>query len=81
MFVSVECKKSKIKKKTKQFSRDVISLFAAEFVGTGLLIFLGCMGCISGVGEDVITHHAGSLTFGLVVMMIIQVTIQRYIIY
>lgn len=60
-------------KKPKQFSKDKLAIFFAEFMGTGILVFLGCMGCITGVNESVTTHHMGSLTFGLVVMMVIQV--------
>lgn len=61
-------------KKPKQFSKDKLAIFFAEFVGTGILVFLGCMGCINGVNEDVATHHMASLSFGLVVMMVIQVS-------
>lgn len=60
-------------KKPKQFSKDKLAIFLAEFVGTGILVFLGCMGCIGGVNEQVTTHHLSSLSFGLVVMMVIQV--------
>lgn len=65
-------------KKPKQFSKDNLAIFFAEFVGTAILVFLGCMGCINGVGEPKATHHMSSLSFGLVVMMIIQVREKSY---
>lgn len=77
--LSVE-KSSEKKKKPKQFSKDKLAIFFAEFVGTGILVFLGCMGCINGVNEDLATHHMSSLSFGLVVMMVIQVSIVKKLI-
>lgn len=68
-----ECKK-RPKRKIKQFSRDKIILFLAEFVGTGILMFLGCMGCIAGFDEVAPAHQLSSLSFGLVVMLVIQVS-------
>lgn len=51
-----------------------IAMFVAEFVGTGLLMFLGCMGCIINYeNEPETTHHMPSIAFGLTVMTIIQV--------
>lgn len=51
---------------------DVISLFLAELLGTALLMFLGCMSCIS--WDDVPPSPLqGSLAFGMVVMLIITV--------
>lgn len=66
-------KAPKKSKKPKQFSKHKLAIFFAEFVGTGILVFLGCMGCINGVDESLATHHMSSLSFGLVVMMVIQV--------
>lgn len=43
----------------------------AELVGTGMLVFLGCMGCIAGLGV-VPPHLQITLTFGLAVMVVIQ---------
>lgn len=45
----------------------------AELVGTGMLVFLGCMGCIAGLGV-VPPHLQITLTFGLAVMVVIQVS-------
>lgn len=49
---------------------EKLSIFLAELIGTGLLVFLGCMGCIAWPGN---THLQMTINFGLVVMMIIQV--------
>ncbi|KAJ3654971.1 hypothetical protein Zmor_014121 [Zophobas morio] len=48
------------------------TMFVAEVIGTGLLMFLGCMGCINTYDEAAISHHFGGITFGLTVMLIIQ---------
>lgn len=45
----------------------------AELIGTGMLVFLGCMGCIAGLGV-VPPHLQITLTFGLAVMVVIQVS-------
>ncbi|CAG9863152.1 unnamed protein product [Phyllotreta striolata] len=49
-----------------------LALFASEFLGTGLLMFLGCMGCIPQVDDPPAFHHLSSLSFGLVILLIIQ---------
>lgn len=49
----------------------------AELIGTGILVFLGCMGCVAGLGV-VPPHLQITLTFGLAVMVVIQVS--RYLI-
>lgn len=56
----------------KQGTPKALSLFAAEFLGTGLMMFLGCMGCIPEVDTPPAVHHFGSLSFGLVILLIIQ---------
>ncbi|KAF7403298.1 hypothetical protein HZH68_006092 [Vespula germanica] len=43
----------------------------AEMMGTSLLVFLGCMGCVSGLGV-VPSHLQITLNFGLSVMIVIQ---------
>jgi aquaporin rerated protein, invertebrate len=43
----------------------------AELIGTGILVFLGCMGCVAGLGV-VPPHLQITLTFGLAVMVAIQ---------
>lgn len=43
----------------------------AEMIGTAMLVFLGCMGCVAGL--DVIPQHLQiTLNFGLAVMIVIQ---------
>ncbi|XP_058053743.1 aquaporin-like isoform X1 [Anopheles bellator] len=51
---------------------DFISVFLAELIGTGLLVMLGCMGCVSGLGHTP-SHFELCINFGLVVMIIVQV--------
>ncbi|XP_073843659.1 aquaporin AQPcic-like [Musca autumnalis] len=50
---------------------DKICIFLAELLGTAMLVFLGCMGCVS---TDVFhnNHLQLCLNFGLVVMVVIQ---------
>ncbi|ETN65688.1 hypothetical protein AND_002539 [Anopheles darlingi] len=51
---------------------DNISVFLAELIGTGLLVMLGCMGCVSGLGHTP-GHFELAINFGLIVMIIVQV--------
>lgn len=64
-------KKEHIKKPNIVQSMLIMGL--AELVGTALLLFLGCMGCIH---TDImpIPHHIPALSFGFTVMLIIQVS-------
>lgn len=50
---------------------DLLAIFLAEMIGTGLLVFIGCMGCVDGFHFKP-THLTISLTFGLAVMLIIN---------
>lgn len=50
---------------------DKVAIFLAELVGTAMLMFLGCMGCLSWDGHPT-NNVQSSLTFGMVVMLIIQ---------
>lgn len=52
-------------------SLDRVSIFLAELVGTAMLIFLGCMGCIQWNGPP--NPLQTSITFGMIVMVIIQI--------
>lgn len=52
-------------------NHDKITMFLGELLGTALLMFLGCMGCMSWNGQPVSSFQA-SLAFGMVVMLIIQ---------
>ncbi|XP_050097503.1 aquaporin-like [Anopheles aquasalis] len=51
---------------------DNIAVFLAELIGTGLLVMLGCMGCVSGLGH-IPGHFELAINFGLIVMIIVQV--------
>lgn len=50
---------------------DKVTMFLAELLGTAMLIFLGCMGCLSWNGQPPSALQS-SFTFGMVVMLIIQ---------
>lgn len=45
----------------------------AEAIGTAILVFMGCMGCVASLGV-MPSHLQISLTFGLAVMVVIQVS-------
>lgn len=51
-------------------TRDVVSIVLAEFCGTALLMFLGCMCTVTGFGNEPNNVSSG-LGFGLTVMMVI----------
>lgn len=51
---------------------DKIAVFLAELLGTALLIFLGCIGCLPWNGQPPNLLQA-AITFGMVVMLIIQI--------
>lgn len=53
---------------------DRITLCAGEIVATAILVFLGCMGCVTGIAGGSIPHEQISLTFGLAVMVSVQVS-------
>lgn len=48
---------------------DKFAIFFAEVIGTGILLFLGCAGCIPWSSETV--GLSPSITFGMAVMMVI----------
>lgn len=50
---------------------DQIAMFLAELLGTAMLIFLGCAGCLPWNGQPP-NPLQSALTFGMVVMLIIQ---------
>lgn len=56
----------------KQEHLDLLTLFLAEVIGTGLLLFIGCMGCVEGLGF-IPSHLTICLNFGLAVMIIINI--------
>lgn len=59
-------------KKNKNGPRYV-TMFMSELIATAILMFLGCMGCVPEVDNPPAVHHMTSLSFGLVVLLIIQV--------
>ncbi|XP_053967458.1 aquaporin AQPAn.G-like isoform X2 [Anastrepha ludens] len=67
-----ETKRSCFEKvKMKASTLDKICAFLGELIGTGLLVFLGCMGCIKNNTYEN-THFQATFNFGLVVLVIIQ---------
>lgn len=50
---------------------DNLCCFLSEFIGTGMLLFLGCMGCVE---SDIFPSNnlTRSLNFGLIVLIVIQ---------
>lgn len=50
---------------------DKICAFLAELLGTAMLVFLGCMGCVKTEAFEN-SHFQMTLNFGLVVMVIVQ---------
>jgi glycerol uptake facilitator-like aquaporin len=52
---------------------QVLQMLLAELVGTGMLIFLGCMGTVVGMTHAPHPHLLTAFAFGLTVMIVIQV--------
>lgn len=48
----------------------------AELIGTSMLVFLGCMGCVGSLGVRTF-HLQIAIAFGLAVMVVIQVSKER----
>ncbi|XP_067632942.1 aquaporin AQPAn.G-like isoform X1 [Eurosta solidaginis] len=59
------------KLKMKSSSLDKLCAFLGELIGTALLVFLGCMGCVKNAAYEN-NHLQMTFNFGLVVMVIIQ---------
>lgn len=51
---------------------DKCVFFGAEFFGTYILVFLGCLGCVPNIKGVAPPHEQIALTFGLAVMLAIQ---------
>nr|XP_003702537.1 PREDICTED: aquaporin AQPAe.a-like isoform X1 [Megachile rotundata] len=51
--------------------KNTVLTALAETIGTSMLVFVGCMGCIGSLGV-VPSHLQIALTFGLAVMLVIQ---------
>lgn len=56
-----------------ELQKGTMTMFAAEIVGTGVLIFMGCMGCIGTMGPAPPSPMQTALTFGLTINLIIMV--------
>lgn len=54
---------------------DRVTLFASELIATGILVFVGCLGCVTRIAGGSIPHEQISWTFGLAVMIAIQVSL------
>ena len=52
--------------------KNTVLTALAEMIGTSMLVFLGCMGCVGSLGV-VPSHFQIALTFGQAVMIVIQV--------
>jgi hypothetical protein len=58
---------------------QVLQMALAEVVGTGMLIFLGCMGTVVGMAHGGgHPHLLVAFAFGLTVMICIQVSVVTY---
>lgn len=56
----------------KQSTLDLLVVFLAEVLATGLLVFIGCMGCVN-FGKEAPSHLVICLNFGLAVMLLINI--------
>ncbi|KAJ8684017.1 hypothetical protein QAD02_019809, partial [Eretmocerus hayati] len=52
-------------------SKELCKIALAEVLGTAVLLFLGCMGCVGGLGMEP-THLQATFNFGLTVLIVIQ---------
>lgn len=73
----LNCKKSKKQRQKRRAKEPVviskIGLFVSEFIGTALLLFLGCMGCLLSIHGIPIPAHFVAISFGLTIMIIIMI--------
>jgi len=53
---------------------DMLPIILAEAIGTAILVFIGCLGCVGSMGTSR-TLMQISLAFGIAVMIAIQVRI------
>lgn len=60
----------------KTSTKDLLLTSFAELLGTGVLVFLGCMGCSGGLTKDMQAppHLQVTINFGVAVLIVIQVT-------
>lgn len=52
--------------------KNTVLTALAEVIGTSMLVFIGCMGCVGSLGVAP-SHLQIALTFGLAVMIVVQV--------
>jgi aquaporin related protein len=52
---------------------DILTVACAETIGTAMLVFFGCMGCVKFPNVWVPDHLSICLNFGLTVMVIVNV--------
>jgi hypothetical protein len=64
----------KLMKKEDTRIMDMLPIILAEAIGTAILVFVGCMGCVGSMGTSR-TLMQISLAFGIAVMIAIQVRI------
>jgi aquaporin related protein len=58
--------------------KQVVQMALAEVIGTGMLVFLGCMGTVVGMVHGGHSHLLLTFAFGLTVMICIQVGVLTY---
>jgi hypothetical protein len=58
--------------------KQVLQMSLAELIGTGMLVFLGCMGTVVGMVHGGHPHLLVAFAFGLTVMICIQVRVLTY---
>jgi aquaporin related protein len=54
-------------------SKEFIQVFLAEVLGTAILLFIGCMGCVMDYLPSYVAHLQICLNFGFAVMICIQI--------
>lgn len=54
-----------------------MTMFIAEVVGTGILLFIGCMGSIGTMGATLPSPLQSSMAFGMTVNLLIMVNIYQ----
>jgi len=57
----------------KQSHLDLLTLFLSELIATGLLVLMGCMGCVDGFEHHKPTLLTVCLTFGFAVMVLVNI--------
>lgn len=62
-----------LNKATKMLSvKDITRIIIAEIIGTGMLVFFGCMGCVNW-SDGKMTNFQPAISFGLAAMYVIQI--------